>query len=182
MNRRKDRIVPDGSALDPALQFMRLMWAVDHELQSMSKRMSATVGLTGPQRLAVILLARYPGLAAGQLAALLHLDPGTVTGIIGRLVTAGLVNREEDEHDARRLRLTLTRKGQAVNRRRVGTVEGAVRTVLAAMPDEDHAAAVRVLTRLVEELEGLASPGAKRERPRRAAAAMSTEGMVRLGA
>ena len=73
------------SFADPVLQFMRLMWAVDHKLQSVSKRMTSRIGLTGPQRFAVRCIGRRPGLAAGELATLLHLDPGTVTGILKRL-------------------------------------------------------------------------------------------------
>jgi hypothetical protein len=69
--------MPTGSSpkADPVLDFLRLMWAVDHELQSVSKRMLVELGLTGPQRLAVRFIARQPGLAAGELADLLHLDP-----------------------------------------------------------------------------------------------------------
>ena len=55
---------------EPALDFLRLMWAVDHELQSVSKRMLAELGQTGPQRLAIRLIGLNPGLAAGELAGL----------------------------------------------------------------------------------------------------------------
>ena len=44
---------PLGAVLD----FMRLLWAVDHALQSASKRMEATFGMTGPQRLVVAVAA-----------------------------------------------------------------------------------------------------------------------------
>ena len=42
-----------GPPLGAVLDFMRLLWAVDHALQSTSKRMESTFGLTGPQRLVV---------------------------------------------------------------------------------------------------------------------------------
>src|SRR5215475_3728509 len=108
---------------DAALDFIRLLWAVDHELHSVSKRMIARFGLTAPQRLAVRFIGREPGLTLGALAALLHLDPGTVTGIVQRLESAGLVARERSEGDTRRMHLALTSKGQTLNRRRKGTVE-----------------------------------------------------------
>ena len=41
---------------DPVLRFMRLMWAADHELHSISKRIASRIGLTGPQRLVVRLI------------------------------------------------------------------------------------------------------------------------------
>jgi len=137
---------------EPVLEFMRLMWAVDHELHSVSKRMIGRLGLTAPQRLAVRLIGRQPGLTLGMLAALLHLDPGTVTGIVKRLEGAGLVTRAAGEGDTRRAHLRLTTKGQTVNRRRKGTVEAAVRRTVAALPAGDLTAASRVLRRLASDL------------------------------
>jgi MarR family transcriptional regulator, organic hydroperoxide resistance regulator len=155
-------------SLDPVLQFLRLMWAVDHKLQSVSKRMTTRIGLTGPQRFAVRCIGRRPGLAAGELATLLHLDPGTVTGILKRLEDARMIEREQDASDGRRMRLTLTRAGRAVDRRSAGTVENAIRRVLASASPADLAGAGRVFRRLASELDAVAvsegAPAAKRRR------------------
>jgi DNA-binding MarR family transcriptional regulator len=137
---------------EPVLDFLRLMWAVDHQLQSVSKRMLIDLGLTGPQRLAVRFIGRQPGLAAGELAGLLHLDPGTVTGILRRLEAGRMILRTRDKADSRRVCLTLTRRGLAINRRRTGTIEFAVRRALASVSDQDVRAARRVLKLLAEEL------------------------------
>ena len=145
---------------DPVLQFLRLMWAVDHKLQSVSKRMTSRIGLTGPQRFAVRCIGRRPGLAAGELATLLHLDPGTVTGILKRLEDARMIAREQDASDGRRMRLTLTRAGRAIDRRSAGTVEGAIRRVLASASQADLAAAGRVFRRLATELDAVAEGNA----------------------
>jgi DNA-binding MarR family transcriptional regulator len=141
-----------GPEPEPVLEFMRLMWAVDHELHSVSKRMIGRFGLTAPQRLSVRLIGREPRLTLGKLAELLHLDPGTVTGIVKRLESAGLVTRTRSEGDTRRMHLTLTRKGLTLNRRRKGTVEAAVRRTLDGLPSTDLAAASRVLQRLAANL------------------------------
>jgi DNA-binding MarR family transcriptional regulator len=138
---------------DAALEFIRLLWKVDHELHSVSKRMMGQFGLTAPQRLALRFVGREPGIALGALAALLHLDPGTVTGIVQRLESAGLVTRVRSEGDTRRMHLDLTPKGRALNRRRTGTVEGAVRRTLASMTASEADAASRVLRRLAVDLE-----------------------------
>jgi DNA-binding MarR family transcriptional regulator len=145
----------DDDLLGDVLQFMRLMWAVDHQLQSVSKRMAAVIGLTGPQRLSVRLIGRVPGVSAGELASLLHLDPSTVTGIVRRLEEAKMIERTRDEDDARRSRLRLTARGREVDRRSSGTVEAAVRRVLATASPHDLAAAARVLGALAGELEAL---------------------------
>ena len=54
-----------GPHLGEVLEFMRLLWALHHGMQSTSKRMEATLGLTGPQRLVLRLVGRFPGIAAG---------------------------------------------------------------------------------------------------------------------
>ena len=68
---------------------MRLLWAVDHGLQRRSKRMAATLGVTGPQRLVIRIVGRFPGISAGRLASILHLHPSTLTGILRRLERGG---------------------------------------------------------------------------------------------
>jgi DNA-binding MarR family transcriptional regulator len=140
------------SSDDAALEFIRLLWKVDHELHSVSKRMIGRFGLTAPQRLALRFIGREPGLTLGGLAALLHLDPGTVTGIVQRLESAGFVERQRGEGDTRRMHLALTSKGQTLNRRRAGTVEAAVRRTLAAVSRSDAAGAARVLGQLAADL------------------------------
>ena len=137
---------------DAALEFIRLLWKVDHELHSVSKRMISRFGLTAPQRLALRFIGREPGLTLGALAALLHLDPGTVTGIVQRLESSGFVERARAETDTRRMHLALTSKGQTLNRRHKGTVEGAVRRTLSAVTQSDSAAAARVLRQLAADL------------------------------
>ena len=141
-----------------------MMWAVDHELHRVSKRMIGRLGLTAPQRLAVRFIGREPGLTPGRLAELLHLDPGTISGIVKRLESAGLISRVRSGGDTRRMHLTLTAKGQALNRRRKGTVEAAVRRTLDGMPAADLAAASRLLRRLAVHLavESSSSPSSRR--------------------
>jgi DNA-binding MarR family transcriptional regulator len=138
--------------LDDVLRFMRLIWAIDHELERVSKRMEARLGLTIPQRLALLLIGRNPGILASELASVLHLHRGTLSGVVRRLEAAGYVTRTVDAADARRAGLSLTAAGRRVNRRRAGTFEDAARRVLAATLPAERAAAEHVLARLGSEL------------------------------
>ena len=137
---------------DPVLEFIRRMWAVDHELQRVSKRMVSRIGLTAPQRLAVRFIGLHQGLTLGGLAELLHLHAGTVTGIVQRLELLGLVTQTRSAEDSRRRHLTLTAKGQRVNRQRKGTVEAAVRRVADAITAAELATAAHVMDVLAENL------------------------------
>ncbi len=145
-------IAMTDAELDPVLQFMRLMWSVDHGLHKVSKRMSASIGLTGPQRLAIRIIGRSPGIAAGKVAGLMHLDPSTVTGILRRLEESRMILRHVDPADARRVRLTLTARGRGIDRRSAGTIEAAVRRALAAVSTHEVDAASRVLSTLASQL------------------------------
>jgi DNA-binding MarR family transcriptional regulator len=141
-----------GPPLGAVLDFMRLLWAVDHALQSASKRMEATFGVTGPQRLVVRIVGRFPGIAAGRVAEILHVHPSTLTGILKRLEARGILQRKSDPRDARRALFSLTPKGRKLDTLRTGTVEQAVRRVLAK--DAGKVAAVQeILASLSEELD-----------------------------
>ena len=124
---------PEDS-LDPVLDFMRLLWRIEHGLQATSKRMDARLGITGPQRLVLKLVTRFPGLSAGDVARVLHLHPSTITGILQRLVDKGLLVREPDRLDTRRTRLRPRARAAGMARRSGGTVEAAVARVLDRTP------------------------------------------------
>ena len=139
---------PLGAVLD----FMRLLWAVDHALQSASKRMEATYGVTGPQRLVVRIVGRFPGISAGRIAEILHVHPSTLTGILKRLQQRGVLQRKADSRDGRRALFGLTSKGRKLDTVKTGMVELAVRRVLAQDPPS-VAAAQQVLAALTAELD-----------------------------
>ena len=150
--------------LGEALEFMRLLWAVDHGLQRRSKRMAATLGVTGPQRLALRVLGRFPGLSAGDLAKLLHVHPSTLTGVLDRLEAKGLVARRADPEDRRRAILGLTRAGRRFDVEAAETVESVVKAALAARSEGEVRGAQEVLSTLAARL---AHAGGER-RPSRA--------------
>ena len=59
-------------------------------------------------------LAKHPhGLSMGQLASLLRVTNGTITGLISRLMKAGLVSKKYPASDKRTRIIKLTRKGRS---------------------------------------------------------------------
>jgi DNA-binding MarR family transcriptional regulator len=142
----------ESSALGVALDFMRLLWAVDHGLQRRSKRMEVELGVTGMQRIVIRLIGRYPDIAAGRLAELVHVHPSTLTGVLRRLGDRGFIHRERDPKDGRRSRLVLLPPGETIDATQAGTVEAAVRRALARVSPESVDAARSVLAAVAEEL------------------------------
>jgi DNA-binding MarR family transcriptional regulator len=139
-------------ALGDALEFLRLIWAVDHGLQKASKRMAASVGVTGPQRLVLHVVGRFPGISVGQLAATLHVHTSTLTGVLKRLERRRLLDRRPDPRDGRRAALGLTPAGRRLDISVAGTVEVAVLQVLDDLPKRKAAAAREALTMLARQL------------------------------
>ena len=159
---RRRVVIPSGPVgasdnmtghLGEVLEFMRLLWAVDHGLQSVSKKMNANLGVTGPQRFAIRIIGRTPGISAGALAETLHLDPSTLTGVLQRLVERGAIRRISDPKDRRRALFALTPRGRTLDRVQTRTVEAAARRVLAQASPADAQGTRRVLGALVRELE-----------------------------
>jgi DNA-binding MarR family transcriptional regulator len=145
----EDAPPPLGEVLD----FMRLLWQVDHALQRRSKRMEATLGLTGPQRLVVRIVGRFPGIPAGHLARLLHVHPSTLTGVLKRLEGQRVLRKRMDPRDGRRVLLSLTEQGRTLDVAADGTVESAIERVLGEAPPERLQAAREVLAALATSLD-----------------------------
>jgi len=139
--------------LGASLEFMRLLWAVDHGFQATSKWMQATLGVTAQQRLVIRILGLRPEMSAGALADMLHVHPSTLTGVLQRLERRGLVRRRPDPADGRRVILSLTGKGHQLERSLAGTVEAAVGRTLKRLPPRAVAHAKHSLKVLAEELQ-----------------------------
>jgi DNA-binding MarR family transcriptional regulator len=144
-----------SAAGEDTLSFLGVLWALEHALQTGSKRMAHRLGVTGTQRFTVRMLGRNPGLGAGELAELLHDHPSTLTGVIQRLVEHGLVERRTDPEDRRRVLLDLTDQGREVDALREGTIESAVGSALQSLPPEHVRVAREVLQAVIGALEGL---------------------------
>src|SRR5688572_3171776 len=145
------------------LEFMRLLWAIDHALQSTSKRMEQRFGVTGPQRLVIRIVGQFPRASAGQIARVLQIHPSTLTGILRRLESRQLIERKPDPADGRRALFVLTKTGRDADRLQEGTPEAAVSRALQLLPATDVDAARRVLSTLAGSLEELLTEPAVRK-------------------
>jgi DNA-binding MarR family transcriptional regulator len=132
---------------------MRLLWAIDHGLQTRSKRMASALGVTGPQRLVIRIVGRFPGVSAGQLARILHLDPSTLTGILRRLERIRLLTRRRDPRDGRRALFRLSAAGRRLDVMAAGTIESAMHEILAKLPRRKVRFTREVLADLARGLE-----------------------------
>lgn len=157
--------LPDAvPELGEALDFLRTLWELDHALQTASKTMARKLGVTGPQRLVLRIVGRFPQLSPGQLAEILHLHPSTLTGIVKRLERRGLLSRRRDPRDKRRVFLGLTPQGRKLDVDRAHTVEAALERAYARLSPESARITQTTLRGLAEALEGEPPPARARLR------------------
>ncbi len=121
---------PEDFSLTPALEFLQSLWRLNHALERLSGRMETALGVTAQQRLIIRWIGAYPGIVAGDLAQVLHVDRGTVSASLKRLEAKGIIERRQDKEDRRRMPLHLTRKGKVLDRPTEGTAEHAVGRLL----------------------------------------------------
>ena len=84
----------------------------------------------------------------GELARLWRVTPAVITGIVDRLENRGLVRREPDPDDRRRLRLVLTEAGQRASEEVEATLTGELAGQLAAASERELAELGRALSRV----------------------------------
>lgn len=80
--------------------------------------------LTPVQLSALYMIQKHGEVPMGKVANMLHCDPSNVTGIIDRLVSHGLVTRQENPADRRAKTITLTEEGHKI-----------VREIMDVLPD-----------------------------------------------
>ncbi len=146
----------------------RLFFALDRAAHRLRERLEvvarARLAISAPQLGAVLYLAGHDGARAGELAAALSVQAAAITGLIDRMVTAGLVRRRPDPADARAQRLHLTAAGRAAARGGRALITSA-NAALAARFDPAELATVARFLAEVGEL-ALAPPRAAPRSPR----------------
>jgi DNA-binding MarR family transcriptional regulator len=105
------------------------------------------LGLTHPQYLVMLALWQHGTLSVKDLSGLLQLDPGTLSPLLKRLESGGLLRRERDPKDQRNLALALTDKGQALREQAEKIPAGIVERL--GMPVEELLSLQAALTQVI---------------------------------
>lgn len=100
----------DLLALDKQLCFA--LAAASRSVISLYRPILEPLGLTHPQYLVMLGLWENDGQTLGQLAKALHLEPATLSPLVKRLETSGLVTRSRRPADERAVEIRLTPAGR----------------------------------------------------------------------
>ncbi len=113
-----------------------------------SRRLVVQHGLSGPQLLALTRLGKG-AMRSGVLARELSLSPATVTGILDRLESRGLVERRRQIDDKRTVVVSLTSAGRALLDRAPPPLQESFVKQLRALPESEQAQISATLERIV---------------------------------
>jgi DNA-binding MarR family transcriptional regulator len=132
------------------------LYAASRAVTGLYRPMLEELGLTYPQYLVLLVLWDRREVSVKDLVTALQLDYGTLTPLLKRLETAGLVRRERRLDDERAVRVTLTDEGVALRERAIA-IPPAIGEAMALDPDEfDRARAT--LRKLTANVSTYAAP------------------------
>ena len=109
------------------------------------------IGLSIPQFDLLSTLTEREGLTQQELAQRLYVTKGNVSGLVDRLVEAGLVERRAIAGDRRSHALHLTEKGRDLAAQGIAAQQDYVRRTLGRLPPEDLADLERIVLAWREE-------------------------------
>ena len=144
---------PDVDPLRVWFRFIRLHRRVSAAMASELK----ALGLSIPQFDVVSTLTEREGLTQQELAERLYVTKGNVSGLVDRLVEAGLVERRASPGDRRSHALHLTRAGRRLAERGIAVQADFVRQTLGRLPAPDLAALERLVLAWRDEVRNKAS-------------------------
>jgi len=118
---KQQKATGNAAAVCPPLEIdQQLCFALYSTMLGMNKvyrELLKDIELTYPQYLVMLVLWERDGLTVGEIAERVFLDSPTVTPLLKRLESAGLVSRDRSPLDERQVLITLTDAGRALRKR-----------------------------------------------------------------
>ena len=114
---------PDAKHYQHLLLDSQLCFALHSTSLAMTrvyKPLLQALGLTYPQYLAMMVLWEHDGLTVGDLSSRLLTDPGSMTPVLKRLESEGLLSRTRSKEDERVVLLHLSEQGWALREKANG--------------------------------------------------------------
>ena len=99
----------------PPLLIERSLYAASIAVNRTYKPMLDEFGLTYPQYLVLSTLWEQDGLLVSAIADRLALESSTITPLVKRMESAGLLTRERNPMDERQVIVSLTEEGRSLN-------------------------------------------------------------------
>jgi DNA-binding MarR family transcriptional regulator len=139
--------------VDPLFEFALSIKAIHRELERQANETMRSLGLTGPQADALIVIAQAGPLALKELGDLLIAEGGHPSRLVDRLVEAGFVERRAAGDDRRRVELSLTASGRRLAKRVTAARAGILELGRALIDPRELEPTLELLRRLVAQTQ-----------------------------
>ena len=111
-----------------------LMHALFHDIDILE----LDVPVNRTQRKVLIVIDRLPGVTMTQISQMSGLEKGSFTAVADKLIAMGLVKREQDPEDRRKILLRPTQEGAAITRRLIQNAEGHLEKKLSRLGETER--------------------------------------------
>lgn len=132
-------------------QFCFPLYACAKEVVRQYRKPLEDLNLTYTQYIVMMVLWEYGGMTEGELGRKVHLDSGTLAPLLKRLEKQGLIERKRPESNERKLFLTLTPEGAALEQK-ARSVPAAMRGCI-QMPQEELLLLRELLNKALQSME-----------------------------
>ncbi|KAA2236237.1 MarR family winged helix-turn-helix transcriptional regulator [Salinarimonas soli] len=147
---------PAPEPVDPLRVWFRFV-RLQHRLSAAVGAELRTIGLSIPQFDLLSTLTEREGSTQQELAERLYVTKGNVSGLVDRLVEAGLVERRPIPGDRRSHALHLTERGRSLAERGIAAQRAYVARTLGRLPAGDVAELERIVLAWREEARSAAA-------------------------
>lgn len=117
----------DILSLDNQLCFSA--YAVSRAITKIYRPLLEELGITYPQYLVMLVLWENNTITLKEMGNKLYLDSGTLTPLLKRLESLGLLERERSSKDERVLNVTITEKGLALREKALKIPQGIINAI-----------------------------------------------------
>lgn len=112
MNTKSNPAANTQLALDN--QFCFALYSTNLALHKLYRQLLAPMNLTYPQYLVMLVLWEKDDITVSDIGERLFLDSATLTPLLKRLESAGMISRQRSRQDERQVVITLTESGRAL--------------------------------------------------------------------
>ena len=128
-----------------------------HQMKNLRERFfyqaNAGMGLPIGQSQVVRCLAHHPEISQHELADMLHIRPGSLSELLGKLEKGSYLTRVKQTEDRRIVLIRLTEKGRDISQRYHALHMAFIEKMFKALPDEDVDRLYLLLKKLVTSWE-----------------------------
>ena len=161
--RRAERPSPvkvDKAAID---RIVETAIYLQSESRRLAKEQSARHGITATQLNALKLLQSVGDLSLSELSQKMSATNSSITGIVDRMVAAGLLAREQSAEDRRVWKIRLTPEGRAMAKKVDVAPWELLQTALMALPPQELEQLITTLTKVVDHIEDVVATRGQKE-------------------